>query len=109
MTKKKVTHDLITADEATPVSLYKRGDEFEFRGKQVKVVEVIEADRLHVKNVNEPYNSFIVLVSEIKEDAKEPTEAVKQLTKALDEAIDTFGKERLAKAIVEASKDSTGD
>ena len=109
MTKKKVTHDLITADEATPVSLYKRGDEFEFRGKQVKVVEVIEADRLHCKNQNEPYNSFIVLVSEIEADVKEPTEDSKQLTKALDEAIDTFGKERLAKAIVEASKDSTGD
>lgn len=61
MTKKKET---ITA---VPVALYKRGDEFEFRGKQVKVVEVIEPDRLHVKNQHEPYNSFIILESEINE------------------------------------------
>ena len=67
MTKKKTNYDLITVDETTPVSLYKRGDEFEFRGKQVKVVEVIEADRLHVKNQNEPFDSFVVLESEINE------------------------------------------
>ena len=109
MTKKKVTHDLITVEDTQPVVVFKRGDEFEVNGKQVKVVEVIAEGRLHVKNVNSPYDSFIVLVSEIEVDVKEPTEAFTQLTKALDEAIDTFGKERLAKAIVEASKDSTGD
>lgn len=45
-----------------------RGDEFEFNGKQVKVVEVIENGRLHVKNKNEPFDSFIVLESEIKDE-----------------------------------------
>ena len=65
MTKKKET---VTTENTVPVVFYKRGDEFEFRGKQVKVVEVIEADRLHVKNVNSPYDSFIVLVSEIGTD-----------------------------------------
>lgn len=87
--------------------VYQRGDEFEFKGQQVRVVELIEDNRLHVKNKNEPFNSFIVLTSEIEQDAKEPAEDVKQLTKALDEAISTFGKERFARAIVEASKDST--
>ena len=72
MTKKKTNYDLITADEATPVSLYKRGDEFEFRGKQVKVVEVIEPDRLHVKNQNEPFDSCVVLESEIALDKSAP-------------------------------------
>lgn len=66
MTKKKTNYDLITVDETTPVVLYKRGDEFEFRGKQVKVVEVIADGRLHVKNQNEPFDSFIVLESEIE-------------------------------------------
>lgn len=47
--------------------VYQRGDEFEFRGKRVKVVEVIEDGRLHVKNQHEPYNSFIILESEINE------------------------------------------
>ena len=109
MTKKKVTHDLIAVEDTQPVVVFKRGDEFEVNGKQVKVVEVIADGRYHVKNKTEPFDSFIVLVSEIEADVKEPTEAFKQLTKALDEAIDTFGKERLAKAIVEASKDSTSD
>lgn len=69
MTKKKET---ITTENTVPVVFYKRGDEFEFRGKQVKVVEVIEADRLHVKNQNEPFDSFIVLESEIALDKSAP-------------------------------------
>lgn len=63
---KKTKYDLITIDETVPVTLYKRGDTFEFQGKQVQVVEVIEDGRLHVKNQNEPFDSFIVLESEIE-------------------------------------------
>ena len=63
MTKKKET---ITKDNTVPVVTYHRGDEFEFRGKRVKVVEVIEPDRLHCKNTQEPYDSFIVLTDEIE-------------------------------------------
>lgn len=51
--------------------VYQRGDEFEFKGQQVRVVELVESNRLHVKNKNEPFNSFIVLTSEIEQDAKE--------------------------------------
>lgn len=69
MTKKKET---VTTENTVPVVFYKRGDEFEFRGKQVKVVEVIEADRLHVKNQNEPFDSFVVLESEIALDKSAP-------------------------------------
>ena len=54
-----------------PEHNYQRGDEFEFNGQQVKVVEVIEKGRLHVKNKNEPYNSFIVLESEINLESKD--------------------------------------
>lgn len=70
MTKKKET---VTTENTVPVVSYKRGDEFEFRGKQVKVVEVIEPDRLHVKNQNEPFDSFIVLESEIALDKSAPS------------------------------------
>lgn len=63
MTKKKET---VTTENTVPVVSYKRGDEFEFRGKQVKVVEVIEPDRLHCKNLQAPYDSFIVLTNEIE-------------------------------------------
>lgn len=69
MTKKKET---VTTKNTVPAVTYKRGDEFEFRGKQVKVVEVIEPDRLHVKNQHEPFDSFIVLESEIALDKSAP-------------------------------------
>ena len=66
MTKKKVTHDLITVEDTQPVVVFKRGDEFEVNGKQVKVVEVIADGRYHVKNKAEPFDSFIVLDAEIE-------------------------------------------
>jgi len=47
---------------------YKKGDEFGFEGKQVKIVEVIGYQRYHVKNLNEPFDSFIVLESEIQKE-----------------------------------------
>ena len=68
MTKKtKTTPSTIPVEEPQPITFFKKGDEFEVNGKQVKVVEVIEADRLHVKNKQEPFDSFIVLESEIKQ------------------------------------------
>lgn len=69
MTKKK---EVINLENTVPVVFYKRGDEFEFRGKRVKVVEVIEEGRLHVKNQNEPFDSFIVLEDEIGLDKSAP-------------------------------------
>ena len=66
MTKKKVTHDLITVEDTQPTVVFKRGDEFEVNGKQVKVVEVIADGRYHVKNKAEPFDSFIVLDAEIE-------------------------------------------
>lgn len=72
MTKKtKTAPNTIPVEELQTITFFKRGDEFEFKGQQVRVVELIEDNRLHVKNKNEPYNSFIVLTSEIEQDAKE--------------------------------------
>ena len=47
------------------IDIYSKGDEFQFKDKQLKVVEILEEGRLHVKNLNEPFDSFIVLESEI--------------------------------------------
>lgn len=67
MTKKtKTTPDTIPVEELQPITFFKRGDEFEVNGKQVKVVEVLEPGRYHVKNEQEPFDSFIVLESEIE-------------------------------------------
>ena len=47
------------------INIHAKGDEFQFKDKQLKVVEILEEGRLHVKNLNEPFDSFIVLESEI--------------------------------------------
>lgn len=41
-------------------SKYKRGDTVTVNGKNCKVVEVIAIDRWHVKNLESPFDSFIV-------------------------------------------------
>lgn len=74
MTKKKLVTDTATGEKFDTVfealgiaePKFKKGDEFEFDGKQVKVVEVVAYDRYHVKNQNDPFDSFIVLGSEVK-------------------------------------------
>ena len=45
---------------------YKLGDEVKAYGKNCKIVEVLDVDRYHVKNLQEPYDSFVVLVEEFE-------------------------------------------
>ena len=45
---------------------YKLGDEVKAYGKSCKIVEVLEPNRFHVKNLQEPYDSFVVLVEEFE-------------------------------------------
>ena len=45
---------------------YKLGDEVKAYGKNCKIVEVLENNRFHCKNVNEPYDSFVALVEEFE-------------------------------------------
>lgn len=45
---------------------YKLGDEVKAYGKNCKIVEVLEEGRYHCKNLNEPYDSFVVLVEEFE-------------------------------------------
>lgn len=72
---------------------YKVGDRVKAYGKDCKIVELLETNRFHVKNLQEPYDSFVILENEINADSKE-------LEKVLTGVIEDFGVERLAKAIV---------
>ena len=45
---------------------YKVGDQVKAYGKDCKIVEVLEEGRFHVKNLQEPYDSFIALVEEFE-------------------------------------------
>lgn len=45
---------------------YKLGDEVKSDGKTYKIVEVLEDGEFHLKNVNEPFNSFFALEDEFE-------------------------------------------
>ena len=45
---------------------YKLGDEVKAYGKNCKIVEVLDVDRYHLKNLKEPYDSFVALVEEFE-------------------------------------------
>ncbi len=42
------------------------GDEVKACGKNCKIVEVLESNRFHVKNLESPFDSFVVLVEEFE-------------------------------------------
>ena len=45
---------------------YKLGDEVKAYGKSCKIVEVLDVGRYHLKNLQEPYDSFVALVEEFE-------------------------------------------
>ena len=45
---------------------HKLGDEVKAYGKNCKIVEVLDVDRYHLKNLQEPYDSFVALVEEFE-------------------------------------------
>ena len=45
---------------------YNLGDEVKAYGKNCKIVEVLEPNRFHVKNLDSPFDSFVVLVEEFE-------------------------------------------
>lgn len=55
-------------DQGKFVLLRERGDLVKYQGQNYRIVEVIEPDRFHVKNPVEPFNSFIVLESELDKE-----------------------------------------
>ena len=45
---------------------YKLGDEVKAYGKNCKIVEVLDVGRYHLKNLQEPYDSFVALVEDFE-------------------------------------------
>lgn len=63
---KEINQEIQAVEAEIQQKVYTRGDTVEFNGMTTRVVEVIEKGRLHLKNVNPPNNSMIVLTSEIE-------------------------------------------
>ena len=45
---------------------YKLGDEVKACRKNCKIVEVLDVGRYHLKNLQEPYDSFVALVEDFE-------------------------------------------
>ena len=45
---------------------YKLGDEVKAYGKNCKIVEVLDEGRYHCKNLESPFDSFVVLAEEFE-------------------------------------------
>ena len=45
---------------------YKLGDEVKAYGKNCKIVEVLDVGRYHCKNLESPFDSFVVLAEEFE-------------------------------------------
>ena len=79
-----LSHRIGNAGEVQVNKAYAVGDTMRYDGKAVKVVEVLE-DKIHVKNQQEPFDSFFIPMN--------------VLSTALDEAVEEYGVESLARAI----------
>ena len=93
MTKENIKEVKEAIKKVAEKKSYKVGDSVKAYGKDCNIVEVLEEGRFHVKNLREPYDSFVILETEISTDRE-------VLMQALDESIEQFGEERLAKALI---------
>lgn len=66
MTKENKTQKLVETLQEVKAKKYKVGDEVKAYGKNCKIVEVLEENRFHCKNLVEPWDSFVVLVEEFE-------------------------------------------
>ncbi len=72
-TKQKNTEEVKQVTEVSEVikkvaekKNYKLGDEVKAYGKNCKIVEVLDEGRYHCKNLESPFDSFVVLVEEFE-------------------------------------------
>ena len=63
---KQVTEVIEAIKKVAEKKAYKLGDEVKAYGKNCKIVEVLDVDRYHLKNLQEPYDSFVALVEEFE-------------------------------------------
>ena len=55
-----------TVKQVAESRTYKLGDEVKAYGKNCKIVEVLDEGRYHLKNLESPFDSFVVLVEEFE-------------------------------------------
>ena len=66
-TKENKIHEVKQAIEKVAENrTYKLGGEVKAYGKNCKIVEVLDVGRYHLKNLQEPYDSFVALVEEFE-------------------------------------------
>ena len=63
---KQVTEVIEAIKKVAEKKSYKLGDEVKAYGKNCKIVEVLDVGRYHLKNLQEPYDSFVALVEEFE-------------------------------------------
>ena len=66
MTKENIKEVQEAIKKVAEKKSYKVGDQVKAYGKDCKIVEVLEEGRFHLKNLQEPYDSFVVLVEEFE-------------------------------------------
>ncbi len=65
-TKENIKEVKDTIKKVADKKPYKVGDQVKAYGKDCKIVEVLEPNRFHVKNMQEPWDSFVVLQEEFE-------------------------------------------
>ena len=66
-TSARETRELVEAVKQVAESrTYKLGDEVKAYGKNCKIVEVLDEGRYHCKNLESPFDSFVVLAEEFE-------------------------------------------
>ena len=63
---KQVTEVIEAIKKVAEKKAYKLGDEVKAYGKNCKIVEVLDEGRYHCKNLESPFDSFVVLVEEFE-------------------------------------------
>lgn len=66
MTKENIKEVQEAIKKVAEKKSYKVGDQIKACGKDCKIVEVLETNLFHVKNLNETFDSFIVTTEEIE-------------------------------------------
>ena len=66
MTKENIKEVQEAIKKVAEKKSYKVGDQIKAYGKDCKIVEVLDVGRYHLKNLQEPYDSFVALVEEFE-------------------------------------------
>lgn len=66
MTKENIKEVKEAIKKVAEKKSYKVGDSVKAYGKDCKIVEVLDEGRFHLKNLQEPWDSFVILQEEFE-------------------------------------------